>query len=116
MNKRHLLPTLALGLVTGYGVQQDAKQDLREQVEALEGRVVAVEGYLAAQVEADKALLTAVDRSVDQGFTAGINFPSRETLVAAWRARAAAAAKGLPGAAPDAPSESGDPAPPQGDR
>ena len=32
------------------------------------------------------------------------------------RMTAAAAAKGLPGAEPDAPSEPGDPAPAQGDR
>jgi hypothetical protein len=116
MNKRHLLPTLALGLVTGYGVQQDAKDDLREQVETLEGRVVAVEGYLAAQVEADKSLLGAVDRSVNQGFTAGINFLARETLVAAWKARAAAAAQNVPGAKRGRSADRVDPAPPRGGR
>jgi len=97
MKNRLCIPLLALGLAGGYGIQEDAKDDLAARVSALEERLDAVERYLAAQAEAEQAVVAAIDRAVEQGFTAGINFESRKTLVAAWRKRAEAARQGLPG-------------------
>lgn len=109
MNKRLLLPTLTLGLATGYGIQQDAKGDLGSQVGALQQRLEAVEGYLAAQVEADRTMLEAIERSVAKGFTAGINFEARQILVDAWRARTGSAARKVPGQKEPAPAKPTDP-------
>jgi len=103
------LTALTLGLATGYGVQQDAKDDLTDQVTALEERLDAVEAYLGEQVRADAAETKAIDAAVDQGFTAGINFEARKTLVGAWKARARAAAKHVPGAKKDAEAKRVDP-------
>lgn len=109
MNKLRTLTALTLGLATGYGVQQDAKDDLTDQVTALEGRLDAVEAYLGDQVRADAAVTKAIDAAVGQGFTAGINFEARQTLVDAWKARARAAASNVPGAKPEAEAERVDP-------
>lgn len=109
MKKRHLFTALTLGLVTGHGLQQDAKQDLEAEVVKLQERVDGVEAYLAAQAEAEKALLGAVNRSVTEGFTAGINYEARQTLVDAWRARANATGQGVPGKSKKTPSEVADP-------
>ena len=109
MNMRHLATALTLGLLTGHGLQEDAKNDLEAQVLTLQQRLEAVEGYLEAQVKADKALLGAINLSVAEGFTAGINHRAKEILVEAWRARATAAASAVPGKDEKAPSEPADP-------
>ncbi len=98
MNKRLMIPTLALGFASGFGIKQDAQDsDLKAQINALEERLETVEGYLASQAEADKAVAIAVDKAVEQGFTSGINFEARKTLVGAWKARVKASGKNLPG-------------------
>ena len=109
MKKRHLLTALTLGLVTGNGLQQDVKQDLQAEVDRLQMRMDGVEAYLAAQAEAERALLGAVNRSVTEGITAGINHQARRTLVEAWQARAGAAARNVPGKSKKTPSEATDP-------
>jgi hypothetical protein len=38
-----------------------------------------------------------MDKAVEEGFTAGINYRSRETLVQAWKAQNRAALKDVPG-------------------
>ncbi|MDA1264422.1 MAG: hypothetical protein O2816_05010 [Planctomycetota bacterium] len=107
---KRFLTVLALGGAAGLGLHQDAaNSELVAQVKALETRVTTVEGYLAAQVAADKALITAIDTSVEQGFTAGINFEARKTLVAAWKARSKSAAAGVPGGKAAAAAEAVDP-------
>lgn len=99
MTKRLCLPFLTLGLAAGYGITQEAQEDdLKNQVTALEARLDAVEGYLAAQAAAEAALVPALDKAVEQGYTSGINFEARKTLLGAWRARATAAGKHVPGA------------------
>ncbi len=98
MKKRLSIPVLSLALVTGYGVGQQAQDDvMAQQVDALTKRVEAVEGYLQAQAKAMQASSAAVDLAVEQGFTSGINFESRQTLVKAWQARAKAAGVNVPG-------------------
>lgn len=110
MTKKPMILTGLTALVAGLGLGTEAtstEQDaLEKRVQALEtklaeganaiARVEAIEEYLAAQSAADAAVIKAVDEAVDQGFTSGINFKSRETLVAAWKARAEAAAANLP--------------------
>jgi hypothetical protein len=110
MIKRLCLPLLTLGLAAGFGVQQEAqKDDLEAQVTELEARLDRVEGYLAAQATAEAALVPALDKAVKEGYTSGINFPARETLISAWRARAAAAQKNIPGAKKAGPTKRVDP-------
>ena len=116
MKKRHLFTALTLGLVTGGALQQEAKRDLQAEVGRLHRRVDEVEAYLAAQAEAEQALLGAVNRSVTEGFTAGINYEARQTLVEAWRARASAAGRGVPGKGKKTPGEGTEPRPRRRDR
>lgn len=99
MKKQLILPALTLALASGYGVQQEAQEaELKKKVTRLEQRLDQVEAYLAAQAQAEQQVVDAVEKAVEQGFTAGINFEARETLVAAWKSRAQAAAQGAPGA------------------
>ena len=94
--------------------QDDTTQDegLSARVDALEAEVVALKQqvatatalveesarYLAGAKARSEALLTTFDAVEKAGFTAGINFHSRELLLAGMRAYAADEAKGLPGA------------------
>lgn len=93
--KTTLLPLALVGLAFSSGSTPDPTQDPAEgalgaQVKALEERVQQLEGYMAGQAEAAKAVDAALDQAVAAGYTSGINFKSREILVAAWKASAKA--------------------------
>jgi hypothetical protein len=112
---------LALPLLTGLSALTASPQ---ESQEGLEGRVAKLEEELAAakkreqetralleqtlvyleqRARSAQALLTALDESEREGFTAGINFRSREILLAGFRAYWGETPKGLPKPAPAAP-------------
>lgn len=119
--KQHLT-SLALGaaLVLSLGAAaQESRQasSLEERVQALEGQLEAtreelraladatareaadldeVHDYLRAVARSSEQMTTTLDRSEQQGFVAGINFPSRETLLRGWRQHLAILRKGLP--------------------
>jgi hypothetical protein len=112
-----LLPTgLALALLLGLGLAQAPSQDgggagddarlraLETEVAALKDELKAnkllleqTTRYLAGAKARSTALLKAFDQAQDAGFTAGINFHSREILLAGLRAYASDEAVGLPG-------------------
>ena len=63
----------------------------------------AVTVYLQSQAKQAAEMTRTLATAEKQGFVAGINYPSRETLLAGWRSQLAAQQKGLPGAvAPEA--------------
>ena len=72
---------------------------------ALQGRVEALEAFARSQASAEEAFATAAEKARDAGFTAGINPRSRELLLDAWAAKAAAARSAAPGAGPEASEE-----------
>jgi len=103
-------------------------QDLEARVSALEGelakatrehektraRLDATLAYLEKQSKAAQALLTSFDRSEELGFTAGINYQSREVLLSGLRAFCRSAGEGLPqGAPPAKPAQEADPRAPR---
>jgi len=53
--------------------------------------------YLQDQAAGAKEMMSALDASEAAGFTAGINYHSREILLSAWRQVWGAAGKGVPG-------------------
>ena len=77
----------------------DFVDPLERRVEALEQQVVSLNRdagertalledvlrYLSTQGKAAESMLFTFDESEEQGFTAGINFTSRETLLAGLR-------------------------------
>ena len=115
---KHTLAPAAVALLflLGIGLAQDPPPDetpdetLSKRVEVLElevltlkkevqaGRVLAEETtrYLAGNKERSEALLKVLDDAEARGFTAGINFTSREVLLAGWRDYLAGEAEGLP--------------------
>jgi predicted TIM-barrel fold metal-dependent hydrolase len=118
-----VLSALLLGSVAGGQAAQD-EATLLERVAALETEVVALRKqldekrglsaavelelaraqettsklltYLHTRAQDARAVLTALDQSEAEGFTAGINARSRETLLAGFRAWHSGAEKGLP--------------------
>lgn len=74
---------------------------------ALQGRVEALEAFARSQASAEEAFAAAAEKARDAGFTAGINPRSRELLLDAWAAKAAATRS----AAPGPPEASEEPAP-----
>ena len=95
-----------VALLSGLFVPRVFAQDEDEARLSLERRVTALEGELAKEVQAHedtRALLDAtlvyldkqnraaewllgeLDRSEELGFTAGINYESREVLLGGWR-------------------------------
>jgi len=86
--------------------EDDADPQLREleaRVHQLEGQLAAtsdrldeVIGYLRKQADGGRAVLGRLDESERLGFTAGINYASREVLLAAWRDYHGGQQKGLP--------------------
>ena len=64
--------------------------------EALDERLEQVIVYLDKRAKNCRVLLQEIDESQRLGFTAGINFNSREVLVAAWRSYYGDQQKGLP--------------------
>ncbi len=110
-----LLPTiLALSFVC-LGLAQDPPEEgteerLVERVEVLEGELATLKEeaaaqkalteealrYLAGAKQRSEALLKVFDESEKAGFTAGINFTSREILLAGLRAYVRDEAANLP--------------------
>jgi hypothetical protein len=107
-------------LVLAASASSPAEVDLTQRVETLEldlerarqkvtglseevARTGAVldrlQKWVAAQAEGAKSLSATLDTSEQQGFTAGINFTSRETLLAGWRQSLGVMAQGLTPAA-----------------
>lgn len=70
-------------------VEQPADPALLATVEALQQRVTTLEAWVAAQQAQSKLTFAALAAAEAAGFTAGINFKSREILLAAWRAEEA---------------------------
>ncbi|MCB9915383.1 MAG: hypothetical protein H6828_09570 [Planctomycetes bacterium] len=80
---------------------------LKQEVEAASARMERVAKWADAQAKAADGLAKALDEAERQGFTAGINFESRVTLLAGWRKALGEAQKGLeekPAAAPAKPT------------
>ena len=115
--KPTLLPAgVALLFLLGLGLAQDPPpadkpdETLARRVEVLEGEVLVLKKevqaqhalaeetnrYLTGAKERSDALLKVLDEAVAKGFIAGINFESREILVAGWRAYLNGEAEGLP--------------------
>lgn len=69
---------------------------LRKQNDETRALLEETVGYLNEQASAAKSLLGTLDRSEEAGFTKGINFQSREILLAGFRAYWGAAEKGVP--------------------
>jgi len=128
--ERHIIPALALAgaLVALVGLDGRAQvapgQDtLEERVQRLErdlavardelgamsadleratGLLDQTVRYLRDQSQGAAAMAGTLDASERAGFTKGINYASRELLLAGWRAQLAAQQKGVPGEpAPD---------------
>ena len=72
---------------------------------ALQGRVEALEAFARSQASAEEAFAAAAEKARDAGFTAGINPRSRELLLDAWAAKAAATRSAAPGGGPEASEE-----------
>lgn len=64
--------------------------------EALNARLEQVIVYLDQRAKSGHTLLQEIGESESLGFTAGINFNSREVLIAAWRTYYGEQQKGLP--------------------
>ena len=90
--KSTLLPFAFLGLAAFPASLQEPEPnaELVAQIKALEGKVESLESYVKKQAKAAEQLSSAVDSAVAEGFTAGINYKSREILVKAWKASAKA--------------------------
>ena len=79
---------------------------LKAQVEELTEKVHSFEEFLESQAAAGEELEAAVARSHAEGFTAGINPKSRETLLGALKAQAEVMKSGAPDK-PEAPEKKG---------
>ncbi len=101
MAKRKLgIPLLLITALagTGYGVLQDTKAaELENRVKLLDDRLAMVEKYVRTQASSIKAFGVSLDVAVKKGFTAGINYESRQILVSGWRKIVEASAKNAPG-------------------
>ncbi len=77
----------------------EARGQLAGLTEALEAEAAAIDGltkYVKSQAESAGAMASTLDRSEAAGFTAGINFNSREILLAGWRKQLAAMQASVP--------------------
>jgi hypothetical protein len=119
-----LLPTaFALALLLGLGLAQtptpaptpapapEQEESSAARLKALEAEVAALRNdvrankqlleeatrYLAGAKARSQGLLQTFDEAQQAGFTAGINYTSREILLAGFRAYASDEAAGLPG-------------------
>lgn len=70
---------------------------LLDDVKKLQAHQAQVNSYLAAQVAQAQALAKTLDESEAEGFAQGINFRSRELLLAGWREQIATQQKNVPG-------------------
>jgi len=108
------LPTTIAAIVLASGVAFSGAQDPQG---ALEGRVADLEAqlalererhdetrvllenalvYLEKQAENANRMMSTLERSEAEGFTAGINFRSREILLQGWRELLRGQEKGVP--------------------
>ena len=127
---KNLLPiALVVAAGAGFGLAQEgtppetAGTELEKRVEALEQQVATLKRdvgrrsalledtvrYLNAQSKAAEKILATFDQSEKEGFTAGINFTSRKTLLAGLRTYMEAQKTGLPGSAPKVEEKPADP-------
>ena len=85
MAKRKLCISLLLSTAlagTGYGVFQDTKvAQLEKRVKLLDDRLAKVEKYVRAQASSISAFGASLESAVKKGYTAGINYESRQVLV-----------------------------------
>jgi len=98
------------GAATAQEQQQDLAQrvaqlekelaELRLQTEASNKRVEEAVVYLDKQAEGAKTILAKLTESESLGFTKGINYESREVLLAAFRSYWGDASQGAPKPAP----------------
>lgn len=97
---RRWSPLLAIGagaLTLAGWVQDPSESQDPAPNAALVQRIERIEAYLQAQAKSVRAADQALDKAVEEGFAAGINYRSRETLIQAWKAQNQAALKGVPG-------------------
>ena len=57
--------------------------------------------YLDTNAKEAKAMMSTLEKAETEGFTKGINYPARETLLAGWRKQLTGLGKNLPGAKKD---------------
>jgi hypothetical protein len=97
---RRWSPLLAIGAgaltLAGWVQTPSGSQDPDPNADLVQ-RIERIEAYLQAQAKSVRATDRAMDQAVEEGFTAGINYHSRETLIQAWKAQNQAALKGVPG-------------------
>ena len=79
-------------------VEQPQDPALLAKVDELERKVATLETWVTAQQTQSKLTVAALAAAEAKGFTAGINFESREILLAAWRAEEATVQAAGPGA------------------
>ena len=92
------LLALAAGALTLSGwVQTPSESQDPDPSADLVQRIERIEAYLQTQAKSVRAIDVAIDQAVEEGFTAGINYRSRETLIQAWKAQNQATLKGVPG-------------------
>lgn len=110
---------IALVALRGEASEVRGQDDLGARIEALEQKVVGLTAanaelvlalgtsralidettaYLEAQAASAAAMTATLAKSEELGFTAGINFESREVLLAGWRAHLKTIEKDVPGA------------------
>jgi uncharacterized coiled-coil protein SlyX len=111
---------VAILSIGGQAQESQEKKDLEQRVEDLETQLAAVQGQLAglnksleaetihidsllefarAQSKSAGELAGTLTRSEQAGFTAGINYTSREILLKGWHQQLAAVQKSAPAAA-----------------
>ena len=98
MNARRLtMPVVALALAAFGATKQVESGALAKRVDALEAQLEEVQGYLQAQADSAVALSKALILSEEQGFTAGMNFESRFTMLNGFHAHIDTLVKNVPG-------------------
>ena len=83
---------------------QEALKGVAEAAAAEAAAIDTIHVYLSTQAKSAEAMQKTLAKSEQQGFVAGINYPSRETLLAGWRDHLASLQRGVPGQKP-APAE-----------
>lgn len=79
---------------------QEAYLGLAQAAAAEAAAVDNIHIYLNTQAQSAAAMHKTLEKSEQQGFVAGINYPSRETLLTGWRDHLASLQRGVPGAKP----------------
>lgn len=99
------------GALWGVGAQDPSTNNLEQRISGLESQLAeqrkrvdkhedlihATIEYLDRQSRSADDMLSTLDRSEAEGFTAGINYRSREVLLAGWRSQLRETKKDLPG-------------------